>query len=292
LAPAVPEGWAGTGCCACAAPVGASWSPWAANQCWDPLQNPLQIPSECIHAGYQPGPRGRKAFPLALVLSPTRELSSQIYDEARKFTYQTGVRPVVVYGGAPQQQQVRRLFFRSLFSFSLSFCLSFPAQAWGVFLVGVFFSWQLFLASSFIPCRCTAAQGRGSSWKLQSQPELYLCWVRLLYTFFFTFFTCPLCLSTSSLANIAASSLHCGAPCLQRTHFFSLCFWHTPSPPRLPAPLFPAAAARAGARLRLFGGHARPPHRHHGPRPRVAQQGGFSSFQVAEKIGGGGGLPW
>ena len=43
-----------------------------------------------LQAGFQAGPRGRKAFPLALVLSPTRELSSQIYDEARKFTYQVG----------------------------------------------------------------------------------------------------------------------------------------------------------------------------------------------------------
>ncbi|KAK9836174.1 hypothetical protein WJX81_006875 [Elliptochloris bilobata] len=54
-----------------------------------------------------PTGRSRKAFPLALVLSPTRELSSQIYDEARKFCYQTGIRPVVVYGGAPVVNQLR-----------------------------------------------------------------------------------------------------------------------------------------------------------------------------------------
>jgi ATP-dependent RNA helicase DDX3X len=62
-----------------------------------------------LRSGYQPLRGSRKAFPLALVLSPTRELSTQIYDESRKFTYQTGVRPVVVYGGAPQQQQLREL---------------------------------------------------------------------------------------------------------------------------------------------------------------------------------------
>jgi ATP-dependent RNA helicase DDX3X len=67
------------------------------------------IIASILRAGFQPGPRGRKAFPLSLVLSPTRELSSQIYDEARKFCYQTGVRPVVVYGGAPQMQQLREL---------------------------------------------------------------------------------------------------------------------------------------------------------------------------------------
>ncbi len=57
---------------------------------------------------YQPQQRtNRKATPYALVLAPTRELTCQIYDEARKFTYQTGIRPVVIYGGAPVVQQVR-----------------------------------------------------------------------------------------------------------------------------------------------------------------------------------------
>ncbi len=54
-----------------------------------------------------PGGHPRKATPQALVLSPTRELSVQIYDEARKFCYQTGIRPVVVYGGAPVGSQLR-----------------------------------------------------------------------------------------------------------------------------------------------------------------------------------------
>ncbi|XP_052187463.1 DEAD-box ATP-dependent RNA helicase 37-like [Diospyros lotus] len=54
-------------------------------------------------------PRGRVAFPLALILSPTRELSMQIHEEARKFAYQTGVRVVVAYGGAPINQQLRDL---------------------------------------------------------------------------------------------------------------------------------------------------------------------------------------
>ena len=64
------------------------------------------IIANILSSAVQPTGRSRKAFPLALVLSPTRELSSQIYDEARKFTYQTGIRPVVVYGGAPVMNQV------------------------------------------------------------------------------------------------------------------------------------------------------------------------------------------
>ena len=60
-----------------------------------------------LKAGYQPTGRQRKAFPAALVLAPTRELTSQIYTEATKFSYQSGIRPVVVYGGAPVVNQLR-----------------------------------------------------------------------------------------------------------------------------------------------------------------------------------------
>jgi ATP-dependent RNA helicase DDX3X len=50
-----------------------------------------------------------KQYPLALVLAPTRELASQIYDEARKFSYRSHVKPCVVYGGADIQGQIRDL---------------------------------------------------------------------------------------------------------------------------------------------------------------------------------------
>ncbi|GMH04511.1 hypothetical protein Nepgr_006351 [Nepenthes gracilis] len=51
----------------------------------------------------------RTACPVALILSPTRELSIQIYDEAKKFAYQTVIKVVVSYGGAPMCQQLRNL---------------------------------------------------------------------------------------------------------------------------------------------------------------------------------------
>eukprot|EP00898_Chlorokybus_atmophyticus_P008867 jgi/Chlat1/8982/Chrsp94S08268 len=63
-----------------------------------------------ISAGQTPPrERGRKAFPLALVLSPTRELTMQIFEETRKFAYQTGLRPCVVYGGAPIVNQLKEI---------------------------------------------------------------------------------------------------------------------------------------------------------------------------------------
>ncbi|KAI0695335.1 P-loop containing nucleoside triphosphate hydrolase protein [Cerioporus squamosus] len=53
--------------------------------------------------------RGRKAYPTALILAPTRELVSQIHEEARKFCYRSWVRPAVVYGGADINQQLRQI---------------------------------------------------------------------------------------------------------------------------------------------------------------------------------------
>ncbi|KAF6260245.1 DEAD-domain-containing protein [Scenedesmus sp. NREL 46B-D3] len=67
------------------------------------------IISGLIKAGYQPTGRQRKALPAALILAPTRELTSQIYEEARKFSYQSGIRPVVIYGGAPVVNQLREM---------------------------------------------------------------------------------------------------------------------------------------------------------------------------------------
>ena len=68
--------------------------------------------SMLLKSGPRAEPEGRRnkcMFISALVLAPTRELASQIYDEANKFCYCTGIRPVVVYGGNNIQDQQRQL---------------------------------------------------------------------------------------------------------------------------------------------------------------------------------------
>ncbi|KTW31414.1 ATP-dependent RNA helicase ded1 [Pneumocystis carinii B80] len=60
------------------------------------------------HMGYTSYIR-RKAYPMALILAPTRELVSQIYDESRKFSYRSWVKPCVVYGGTDVSSQLRQI---------------------------------------------------------------------------------------------------------------------------------------------------------------------------------------
>ena len=47
--------------------------------------------------------------PQALCISPTRELTSQIFKEARKFAFGTMLRPVVAYGGVSVSHQLRQI---------------------------------------------------------------------------------------------------------------------------------------------------------------------------------------
>ena len=47
--------------------------------------------------------------PLGLIIAPTRELASQIYNEARKFAFHTNIRPVVVYGGVSVGYHLRQV---------------------------------------------------------------------------------------------------------------------------------------------------------------------------------------
>eukprot|EP00929_Paragymnodinium_shiwhaense_P018630 TRINITY_DN12966_c0_g1_i2.p1 TRINITY_DN12966_c0_g1~~TRINITY_DN12966_c0_g1_i2.p1 ORF type:complete len:635 (+),score=108.29 TRINITY_DN12966_c0_g1_i2:173-2077(+) len=51
----------------------------------------------------------RMAAPCAVVMAPTRELATQIYEEARKFSFYSGIRCCVVYGGADIREQRREL---------------------------------------------------------------------------------------------------------------------------------------------------------------------------------------
>ncbi len=49
------------------------------------------------------------AYPVALVLLPTRELADQVYKETRKIVHKTGINAVKIYGGVGQEQQLREL---------------------------------------------------------------------------------------------------------------------------------------------------------------------------------------
>lgn len=58
------------------------------------MGGPAPEPEQAYERGYS-----RMQYPTTLVLAPTRELAVQIYQEARKFCYCTGIIPCVIYGG-------------------------------------------------------------------------------------------------------------------------------------------------------------------------------------------------
>lgn len=68
----------------------------------------LCAPRPNLARGYERADAVR-AEPLILVIAPTRELATQIFDEARRLCYRSMLRPCVVYGGAPSSAQMTEL---------------------------------------------------------------------------------------------------------------------------------------------------------------------------------------
>lgn len=62
-----------------------------------------------LAAAFNPAVDSVRAEPLVLVVAPTRELATQIFDEARRLCYRSMLRPCVVYGGAPVREQREEL---------------------------------------------------------------------------------------------------------------------------------------------------------------------------------------
>lgn len=78
-----------------------------------------------------PAGPARCATPTALVMAPTRELTIQIYEEGRKFTFRTGLRCVVVYGGADARQQIYEL------QRGCNLLVATPGRLWDMFQRGI-----------------------------------------------------------------------------------------------------------------------------------------------------------
>ncbi|KAG4189697.1 hypothetical protein ERO13_A08G239000v2 [Gossypium hirsutum] len=104
---AIPIAVAGRDLMACA----QTGSGKTAAFCFPIISGVLKDPSLVSGHGDGGGVGGSAAVacPLALILAPTRELSCQIFEEAKKFAYMTGVKISVAYGGTPIYQQLRSL---------------------------------------------------------------------------------------------------------------------------------------------------------------------------------------
>ncbi|CAG8290024.1 unnamed protein product [Penicillium olsonii] len=69
----------------------------------------LAAPRPNITQGFDFARDAVRAEPLVLVVCPTRELATQIFDDARRLCYRSMLRPCVVYGGAPTRAQREEL---------------------------------------------------------------------------------------------------------------------------------------------------------------------------------------
>lgn len=69
----------------------------------------LPVLTAMINEGLSTSQFAEVQEPQAIVVAPTRELASQIYMEARKFSFGTDVRAVVVYGGTSVSHQLRQV---------------------------------------------------------------------------------------------------------------------------------------------------------------------------------------
>ncbi|KAL1957360.1 hypothetical protein VTO42DRAFT_6040 [Malbranchea cinnamomea] len=69
----------------------------------------LAAPRPDLSKGFDENLDAVRAEPLVLIVAPTRELATQIFDEARRLCYRSMLRPCVVYGGGPIREQRRDL---------------------------------------------------------------------------------------------------------------------------------------------------------------------------------------
>ena len=69
----------------------------------------LRAPRPSVAADFTPRTQGVVAEPLVLIICPTRELSIQTFDEARRLCYRSMLRPCVAYGGGPRRDQMDEL---------------------------------------------------------------------------------------------------------------------------------------------------------------------------------------
>ena len=63
----------------------------------------------CTSLGVGTSGDGETSFPSVCVMSPTRALAKQIHEEAKKFSFNTPIKAVVVYGGVSVHHHIDML---------------------------------------------------------------------------------------------------------------------------------------------------------------------------------------